>query len=186
MQNCGLFTAGPQPCTNLVQQTVFSKVTFKTARPSQFYPWKNLWWGLGQGYIFRLQNCNFTKSNSIMLFFWEFSKLLQSIIFRNFSICVEKLNYIKNYMKTRRENRKGGQPSPHFVLRNRTEHLYYTWHVRSTKYEKFIKTFLKRDQDRHHWRFFCEEKPTLFSSFGFFSIDVFTEEFHSLLCFYHS
>ena len=88
-----------------------------------------------------------------MIFFWEFSKLLESIIFRNIFICVEKLNYIKNYMKTRRETRKGGRPSPHFVLRNRTEHLYYTRHRRSTKYERFIKTFLKRDQDRRNWRF---------------------------------
>ena len=51
-------------------------------------------------------------------------------------------------MKTRRETRKGGRPSPHFVLRNRTEHLYYTKHRSSAKYERFIKTFLKRDQDR--------------------------------------
>ena len=29
-------------------------------------------------------------------------------------------------MKTRCETRKGGRPSPHFVLRNRTEHLHYT------------------------------------------------------------
>ena len=84
----------------------------------------------------------------MMIFCREFSKLLESIISRNIFICVEKLNYIKNYMKTRRETRKGGRPSPHFVLRNRTEHLYYTRHRRSTKYERFIKTFLKRDKDR--------------------------------------
>ena len=53
-------------------------------------------------------------------------------------------------MKTRRETRKGGRPSPHFVLRNRTEHLYYTRHRRITKYERFIKTFLKRDQDHRN------------------------------------
>ena len=47
-----------------------------------------------------------------MIFSWEFSKLLESIIFRNISICVEKLNYIKNYMKTRRETRKQDNPLP--------------------------------------------------------------------------
>ena len=51
-------------------------------------------------------------------------------------------------MKTRRETRKGGRTSPHFVLLNRTEHLYYTRHRRGAKNERFIKTFLKRDKDR--------------------------------------
>ena len=51
-------------------------------------------------------------------------------------------------MKTRCETRKGGRTSPHFVLLNRTEHLYYTRHRGSAKYERFIKTFLKRDKDR--------------------------------------
>ena len=117
-----------------------------------------------------------------MIFFWEFSKLLESIIFRNFFICVEKLNYIKNYMKTRRETRKGGRPSPHFVLRNRTEHLYYTRHRRSAKYERFIKTFLKRDQDRLNWKFFCENKTTLFSSFRFF-LFIMCSPRNSILCY---
>ena len=102
-----------------------------------------------------------------MIFFWEFTKLLESIIFRNFFICVEKLNYIKNYMKTRHETRKGGRSSRHFVLRNRTEHLYYTRHRSRAKYKRFIKTFLKRDQGRCNWRFFCKKNPTLFSSFSF-------------------
>ena len=90
-----------------------------------------------------------------MIFSWEFSKLLGSLIFCNIFICVEKLNYIKNYMKTRRETRKGGRASPHFVLRNRTKHLYYSRHRRSAKYERFIKTFLKLDQDRLNWKLFC-------------------------------
>ena len=51
-------------------------------------------------------------------------------------------------MKARRETRREEWPSPHFVLRNRTEHLQYTRRRRSTKYEGFFKTFLKRDQDR--------------------------------------
>ena len=55
-----------------------------------------------------------------MIFSWEFSKLLESIIFLNIFICVEKLNFIKNYMETRRETSRGGRSSPHFVLRNRT------------------------------------------------------------------
>ena len=50
-------------------------------------------------------------------------------------------------MKTRRETRRGGRPSPHFVLRNRTEHLYYIRRRGSAKYENIMKTFLKRDQD---------------------------------------
>ena len=113
---------------------------------------------------------------------------MESIIFRNIFICVEGLNYIKNYMKTRREARRGGRPSPHFqLLRNRTEHLYYTRRRRSAKHERFIKIFLKRDQDLLNSKFFCENKTALFSSFRFFSIYyVFTEEFHSLLCFHHS
>ena len=51
-------------------------------------------------------------------------------------------------MKTRRETRRGGRPSPYFVLRDRTEHLNYSRRKRSAKYERFIKIFLKRDQDR--------------------------------------
>ena len=51
-------------------------------------------------------------------------------------------------MKTRHETKKGGRSSSHFVLRNRTEHLYYTRHRSRAKYKRFIKTFLKRDQDR--------------------------------------
>ena len=103
-----------------------------------------------------------------MIFSFEFSKLLESIIFRNIFICVEKLNYIKNYMKARRETRRGGRPSPHFVLRNWTELLQCTRRRRSTKCEGFIKTFLKWDQDRLSWKFFCENKTTPFSSFRFF------------------
>ena len=103
-----------------------------------------------------------------MIFSWEFSKLLESIIFRNIFICVKKLNYIKNYMKTRRETRRGGQPSPYFSLRKKTVHLNYTRRRRSVQYERFIKTFLKRDQDRLNWKFFCDNKTTLFSSFRFF------------------
>ena len=50
-------------------------------------------------------------------------------------------------MKNRYETRKGGRPSPHFVLRNRIDHLYYSRHRTSAKYERFMRTFLKRDQD---------------------------------------
>ena len=51
-------------------------------------------------------------------------------------------------MKTRRETRREGLPSSYFVLRNKTGHLNYTRCRRSAKYEKFMKTFLKQDQDR--------------------------------------
>ena len=51
-------------------------------------------------------------------------------------------------MKTRRETRRGGQPSPHFVLRSKTEYLNYTSLRKSAKYERFIKIFLKQGQDR--------------------------------------
>ena len=37
---------------------------------------------------------------------------------------------------------------PHFVLGNKAEHLNYTRRRRSAKYERFFKTFLKRDEDR--------------------------------------
>ena len=109
-----------------------------------------------------------------MIFSWEFSKLLESIIFRGIFICVEKFNYIKNYMKTRCETRTGGQPCPHFVLK--TEHLNYTRRRRSAKYERFIKTFLKRDQGRRNWRFFCEKKNLLYfllSGFFFYLLCVY-------------
>ena len=53
-------------------------------------------------------------------------------------------------MKTRRGTRREGRSSPHFVLRDRAEHIYYTRRRESAKYERFIKTFLKRDQDRLH------------------------------------
>ena len=51
-------------------------------------------------------------------------------------------------MKTRRETRTGGKPTPHFVLRSKTEHLNYTRRRKSAKYERFIEIFLKREQDR--------------------------------------
>ena len=53
-------------------------------------------------------------------------------------------------MKIRRETRKGGRPAPHFVLRNRTEHYYIILGIRSAKHERFIKTSLKRDQERRN------------------------------------
>ena len=61
---------------------------------------------------------------------------------------------------------KEGDPLPHFVLRNRTEHLHYTRHRRSAKYERFIKTFLKRDQNRLN--FSAKIKPPYFLLSGFF------------------
>ena len=51
-------------------------------------------------------------------------------------------------MKTKHNTRRVGRISPHFVLRNRTKHLYYTSHRTIAKYEGFIKTFLTGDQDR--------------------------------------
>ena len=35
------------------------------------------------------------------MFSWEFLKLSQSIIFRNIFICVEELNYMKDYMNVK-------------------------------------------------------------------------------------
>ena len=35
------------------------------------------------------------------MFSWEFLKLSQSIIFCNIFICVEELNYMKDYMKVK-------------------------------------------------------------------------------------
>ena len=102
-----------------------------------------------------------------MIFSWEFSKLLESIIFRNIFICVEKLNYIKNYMKTRRETRKGGRPSPHFVLRNRTEHLYYSRH-KEPQVLKIYQNIFKTRSRPSQLKTFLRKKNTLFSSFGFF------------------
>ena len=65
---------------------------------------KNLWWIL---FIAKLQpeNCRFItllKETPSLRFPREFSKLLQSIIFCNISICGEEGNYMKDYMKDRR------------------------------------------------------------------------------------
>ena len=47
--------------------------------------------------------------------FWEVSKLSKSIILGNNFICVEELNYMKDYMKFRREH-KGRVSPPPFAL----------------------------------------------------------------------
>ena len=91
---------------------------------------------------------------------------MESIIFRNIFICAEKLNYITNYMKTRGE--PGGEDDPLPILYWEKEQKTYTRRRRSAKYERFIKIFLKRDQDRLNWIFLCENKTMLFSSFRFF------------------
>ena len=49
------------------------------------------------------------------MFSWEVSKLLQSILFCNIFICVEELNYVKDYLNVSREA-GGREPSPHFTL----------------------------------------------------------------------
>ena len=71
---------------------------------------KNLWWIL---FIAKLQpeNCRvitLMKETLSWKLPWEFSKLLQSIIFRNFSICGEEANYMKDYMKARRKAMEKG------------------------------------------------------------------------------
>ena len=49
-------------------------------------------------------------------------------------------------MKTRRETRKEDDPLP--ILYQETEqNTYIILDIRSAKYERFIKTFLKRDQE---------------------------------------
>ena len=48
-----------------------------------------------------LQACYFTKINSILDVFLRILKLWQSIIFRKIVICVEELNYMKDYMKVK-------------------------------------------------------------------------------------
>ena len=165
MQNCRLFTARPQPCKNLVQHRLFVQSSLlRELDHSKIIPERICGDAKGKVEVFRLQNYNFTESNSIMIFFWEFSKLLESIIFRNIFTCVNKLDFIKNYIKTKRETKRGRRSSPHFVLK----HLHYTRHRRSAKDEKFIKAFLKWNQDRLNWKFFYENKTILFPSFPFF------------------
>ena len=124
-KNCSLFTASPQPFKNLVQHRLFFQSSLLRELDHSKFILKRICGDVkGKVAVFRLQNYNFTESNSIMIFSWEFYKLLESIIFRNNFICVEKLNFIKNYMKTRRETRRGGRSSYHFVLTNRTLILY--------------------------------------------------------------
>ena len=115
-------------------------------------------------------------------FLENFSNFRNQLFFVASTICVEKLNYIKNYTKTRRETREGGQSSPHFVLRNKTEHLNYTRRGRSAKYERFVKTFFKTCQDGLIWKFFCEIKTTLFSSLRFF-LFITSLPRNSILCY---
>ena len=183
MQNCRLFTAGPQPCKNLVQHTLFFQSSLlRELGHSKFIPERLCGDVQGRVAVFTFQNYNFTKSNSIIIFSWEFSKVLESIIFLNIFICIEKWNYVK----TRRETRRGGRLSPHFVLINRTEHLYYTrrssgkWLVNdlSKLFQTRSRTFQLKIFPRK------ENHPIFF--LPFFSIySVFTEEFHSLVCFHN-
>ena len=68
------------------------------------FPKNNLWWIL---FIAKLQpeNCRLItllKETSSQKFPKEFSKLLQSIIFRNISLCGGEENYMKDYLKARR------------------------------------------------------------------------------------
>ena len=81
--------------------------------------------------------------------------------------------------RTHAETRRGGRPSPHFVLRNRTEHLYYTKRRRSTmkdlskhmkdwKVWKVYQNVFKLDQDCLNWKFLCKNKTTPFSFSRFF------------------
>ena len=123
-----------------------------------------------------------------MTFSLEFSRLLESIIFRNIFICLEKLNYIKNYMKSRRETRRGGRPSPHFVLSNITEqNTYIKLDVEGALNMKDLsKHFLKEIKTVSIENFSVKIKPPYFLPPVFFYFYVFTEEFHSLLCFHHS
>ena len=109
-----------------------------------------------------------------MMFSWEFSKLLESIIFRNIFICVEKLNYIKNYMKTRCETRRGGRPSPHFVLRNRTEHLYYSRHKEPQVLKIYQNIFKTRSRPSQLKTFLRKKTGSIF----------FIRIFFNLLCVY--
>ena len=85
-------------------------------------------------------------------------------------------------MKTRCENRKGGRPSPHFVLRNRTEHLYYTRHRSSAKYERFMKTFLKRDKTVAIEDFSAKKTP-LYFLLSFFFLFIMCLPRNSILCY---
>ena len=83
--------------------------------------------------------------------------------------------------------RPGKEDDPLPILYQETEqNTYIILDIRSAKYERFIETFLKRDKKNVAIEDFSAKKNTLFSSFGFFSIYfVFTEEFHSLLCFHY-
>ena len=120
----------------------------------------------GRVAVFTFQNYNFTKSNSIMIFSGEFSKVLESIIFRNIFICVEKWNY----MKTRRETRRGGRLSPHFALINRIEHLYYTRRRRSGKWllNDLSKHFSNEIKNVSIENFSAKRKPPYFLPSVFF------------------
>ena len=60
-------------------------------------------------------------------------------------------------MKTRRETRKGGQSSPQFVLRNKTEHLNYTRRRRSAKYGKIYQSIFKTRSRRSQLKIFLRK-----------------------------
>ena len=167
MQNCRLFTAGQQPCKNLVQHTLFFQSSLlRELGHSKVIPERFRGDVQGRVAVFTFQNYNFTKSNSIMIFSWEFSKVLESIIFRNIFICVEKWNY----MKTRRETRRGERLSPHFVLINRTEHLYYTRRRRSGKWlvNDLSKHFSNEIKNVSIENFSAKRKPPYFLPSVFF------------------
>ena len=84
------------------KKTLF--IFFKQLVFGTFSKKKNLWWIL---FIAKLQpeNCRLItllKETSSQKFPKEFSKLLQSIIFRNISLCGGEENYMKDYLKARR------------------------------------------------------------------------------------
>ena len=91
-------------------------------------------------------------------------------------------------MKSRRETRRGGRPSPHFVLSNRTEqNTYIKLDVEGALSMKDLsKHFLKEIKTVSIENFSVKIKPPYFLPPVFFYFYVFTEEFHSLLCFHHS
>ena len=176
------------PARNLVNHTLFFQSSLlRELGHSKFIPERLCGDVQGRVAVFTFQNYNFTKSNSIMIFSWEFSKVLESIIFRNIFICVQKWNYIKNYMKTRRETRRGGRSSPHFELINRTEHLYYTRRRRNGKWlvNDLSKNFKTRSRTSQLKIFTRKENHPIFFLLFFSIYSVFTEEFYSLLCFHN-
>ena len=119
---------------SLIHHRFFLKIFFSKQIVSSTCPKNNLWWVL---FIAKLQH-EYCK-NSIIEFFWEIFKLLQSVIFRNIFI-YEEANCMKDYMKARqRKARKGTTLRPFYAECFLTSNICYKITIETEQYTKYTR-----------------------------------------------